>query len=110
MDRLRFDNKDILFVRIDRRRKLPRPSSLRALGYSTEELLNYFYRRETMRFDKRPRPGPRRPLRSPQDSASTADVSDKDGNVVCRAGKVPEAVIEDEEGRCLGGVTRDRGR
>ena len=38
-----FDHKDILYVRIDRRRKLHATVLLRALGYSTEELLNYFY-------------------------------------------------------------------
>ncbi len=38
-----FDNKDIIHVRIDRRRKLPATILLRALGYSTEELLNLFY-------------------------------------------------------------------
>jgi DNA-directed RNA polymerase subunit beta len=40
---LEFDAKDILHVRIDRRRKLPVTVLLKALGYSTEELLNYFY-------------------------------------------------------------------
>jgi len=38
-----FDSKDIIHVRIDRRRKLPATILLRALGYSTEELLNLFY-------------------------------------------------------------------
>jgi DNA-directed RNA polymerase subunit beta len=38
-----FDHKDILYVRIDRRRKLPATVLLKALGYSTEELLNYYY-------------------------------------------------------------------
>src|SRR5215216_2162693 len=38
-----FDPKDILYVRIDRRRKLYATVLLRALGYSTEELLNYYY-------------------------------------------------------------------
>ena len=42
-----FDPKDILYVRIDRRRKLHATVLLRALGYSTEELLNYFYDTET---------------------------------------------------------------
>ncbi|AJE02526.1 DNA-directed RNA polymerase subunit beta [Geobacter pickeringii] len=41
-----FDHKDILFVRIDRRRKMPATVLLKALGYSVEELLNYFYRSE----------------------------------------------------------------
>jgi DNA-directed RNA polymerase subunit beta len=38
-----FDHKDILYVRIDRRRKLPATVLLKALGYSAEELLNYYY-------------------------------------------------------------------
>lgn len=45
-----FDTKDILYVRIDRRRKLPATVLLRALGYSTEELLSYFYQMEKYRF------------------------------------------------------------
>jgi DNA-directed RNA polymerase subunit beta len=47
-----FDSKDILYVRIDRRRKLPATVLLRALGYSTEELLNYFYERERIFWDE----------------------------------------------------------
>jgi DNA-directed RNA polymerase subunit beta len=46
-----FDHKDILYVRIDRRRKLHATVLLRALGYTTEELLNYFYDTETIHFE-----------------------------------------------------------
>jgi DNA-directed RNA polymerase subunit beta len=38
-----FDPKDSLFVRIDRRRKLPATILLRALGYQTEEILDIFF-------------------------------------------------------------------
>ncbi|MGP1955149.1 MAG: DNA-directed RNA polymerase subunit beta, partial [Arsenophonus sp. NC-QC1-MAG3] len=38
-----FDPKDNLFVRIDRRRKLPATIILRAMGYTTEEILNLFF-------------------------------------------------------------------
>ena len=38
-----FDPKDAIFVRIDRRRKLPATVILRALGYNTEEILAIFY-------------------------------------------------------------------
>lgn len=38
-----FDSKDCLFVRIDRRRKLPATVILRALGYDTEQMLDMFY-------------------------------------------------------------------
>ncbi|MBW1992287.1 MAG: DNA-directed RNA polymerase subunit beta, partial [Deltaproteobacteria bacterium] len=41
-----FDPKDILYVRIDRRRKFPATILLKALGYTTEELLNHFYTTE----------------------------------------------------------------
>ncbi|MBU1710074.1 MAG: DNA-directed RNA polymerase subunit beta [Proteobacteria bacterium] len=40
---LEFDAKDILYVRIDRRRKFPVTTLLKALGYSPEELLQYYY-------------------------------------------------------------------
>ena len=40
---LEFDIKDILHVRIDRRRKFPVTTLLKALGYSAEELLEMFY-------------------------------------------------------------------
>ncbi len=41
-----FDQKDLLHVRIDRRRKIPVTVLLRALKYTGEELLDYFYRKE----------------------------------------------------------------
>jgi DNA-directed RNA polymerase subunit beta len=44
-----FDPKDNLFVRIDRRRKLPASIILRALEYSTEEILDMFF--ETTTFE-----------------------------------------------------------
>ncbi|MCP4601440.1 MAG: DNA-directed RNA polymerase subunit beta [Proteobacteria bacterium] len=43
-----FDHKNIIYVRIDRRRKMPTTVLLRALGYSTQELLNYFYDTESI--------------------------------------------------------------
>ncbi len=38
-----FDHKDNLYVRIDRRRKLPATVLLRALGYNTEQILDIFF-------------------------------------------------------------------
>ena len=43
-----FDPKDVLYVRIDRRRKFHATILLRALGMSTEDLLNYFYGTDTV--------------------------------------------------------------
>ncbi|MBK1633563.1 DNA-directed RNA polymerase subunit beta [Thiohalocapsa halophila] len=42
-----FDPKDNVFVRIDRRRKLPATVLLRALGYSTDEMLALFFETDT---------------------------------------------------------------
>jgi DNA-directed RNA polymerase subunit beta len=50
---LEFDVKDILHVRIDRRRKLNATVLLRSLGLSTDEILNYYYKTDTVRFQKR---------------------------------------------------------
>ena len=43
---LEFDVKDVLYVRIDRRRKFPVTTLLRALGYNSEDLLGLFYKTE----------------------------------------------------------------
>ncbi|MEA2083185.1 MAG: DNA-directed RNA polymerase subunit beta [Thermodesulfobacteriota bacterium] len=48
---LEFDAKDILYVRIDRRRKFPVTTLLKALGYSAEELLRIFYNVEKISID-----------------------------------------------------------
>ena len=48
-----FDPKDILFVRIDRRRKFHATVVLRALQMTTEDILNYFYRKDTIILDGR---------------------------------------------------------
>ncbi len=49
---LEFDPKDALFVRIDRRRKLPATILLRSLGYSTEKILEMFFETNTFHFAK----------------------------------------------------------
>ena len=46
-----FDPKDMVYVRIDRRRKLPATILLRALGYDTEEILDMFYDVNTFHTD-----------------------------------------------------------
>jgi DNA-directed RNA polymerase subunit beta len=47
-----FDQKDLIYVRIDRRRKFPTTILLKALGYSTEELLKFFYHIDALRVAK----------------------------------------------------------
>jgi DNA-directed RNA polymerase subunit beta len=46
-----FDAKDILYVRIDRRKKLPATIVLKALGYTNEDLLKIFYPVEIIKID-----------------------------------------------------------
>ncbi|MEA2039729.1 MAG: DNA-directed RNA polymerase subunit beta [Thermodesulfobacteriota bacterium] len=48
-----FDAKDILHVRIDRRRKFPATILLKALGYSTKDLLHHFYETEIIGIEKK---------------------------------------------------------
>jgi len=49
---LEFDPKDTLFVRIDRRRKLPATILLRALGFETEEILGMFFETDVFALTK----------------------------------------------------------
>ncbi len=48
-----FDSKDLLYVRIDRRRKLLATILLRALGFSTQELLRIYYLTEKFHVDEK---------------------------------------------------------
>ena len=48
-----FDPKDTLFVRIDRRRKLPATILLRALGYETTEMLEAFFEHNVWHLGKK---------------------------------------------------------
>ncbi len=48
---LEFDPKNMLYVRIDRRRKFPVTILLKALGYNNQDLLNFFYERERITLD-----------------------------------------------------------
>ncbi len=48
-----FDPKDNVYVRIDRRRKIPATVLLRALGYSTQEILENFFETNTLKLTKK---------------------------------------------------------
>ena len=50
---LEIDPKDIVYIRIDRRRKFPVTTLLKAFGYRTEDLLAYFYETETILLEGR---------------------------------------------------------
>ncbi|MBU1247852.1 MAG: DNA-directed RNA polymerase subunit beta, partial [Proteobacteria bacterium] len=46
-----YDHKDILYVRIDRRRKMPATILLKAMGMTNQAILDYFYATEEYRLD-----------------------------------------------------------
>ncbi|WP_055462872.1 DNA-directed RNA polymerase subunit beta [Marinomonas fungiae] len=76
-----FDPKDCVFVRIDRRRKLPVTILLRALGFDTEQILDTFF--DTTRFYLS-RDGVEMELVASRLRGETAsfDITDQDGNVI----------------------------
>ena len=81
-----FDPKDLVYVRIDRRRKLPATVLLRALGYSAEEILERFFdlnsfglAPEGLRFKLVPER-----LRG---EVAAFDIKDKEGSVLVEAGR-----------------------
>jgi DNA-directed RNA polymerase subunit beta len=82
-----FDAKDIVYVRIDRRRKLPVTTLLYALGLEDEEILATFYDRITLKATKE---GWRMPFRSDRlrGIKPTSDLIDaKTGKVAIEAGR-----------------------
>src|SRR2546430_3071633 len=84
---IEFDAKDIVYARIDRRRKIPVTSLLYALGMDGEEILNTFYRQVTY---KRQKDGWRVPFDANRFRGYKAinDLVDADsGKVVLEAGK-----------------------
>ena len=83
-----FDHKDILYVRIDRRRKMPVTILLKAMGMSKADILDCFYRKERfiLEADNRVLREFAPDLYDNKDTAF-ADIVDKDGNVVLAAGK-----------------------
>ncbi len=76
-----FDQKDLLYCRIDRRRKIPATILLRALGYNTREILDLFF--ETNRFHVRKK-GIYLALIPERFRGETVafDILDKKGNVI----------------------------
>jgi DNA-directed RNA polymerase subunit beta len=82
-----FDAKDIVYVRIDRRRKLPVTTLLYALGMDDEEILSTFYKSILVKESKR---GWKVPFVSEKMRGMTpsADLIDaKSGEVVAKAGE-----------------------
>ncbi len=81
-----FDPKDALFVRIDRRRKLPATIMLRALEFSTQEILDIFFDRVDFTVKKDALVMTLVPERLRGETASY-DIKDSEGNVLVEKGR-----------------------
>ena len=81
-----FDPKDAVFVRIDRRRKLPASIILRALGFSSEEILAMFFEQNVFRIDGETLSIELVPERMRGDIAMF-DIKDETGKVIVETGR-----------------------
>ena len=81
-----FDPKDTVFVRIDRRRKLPASILLRALGYTSEQVLEMFFDTSKFTLGEESCSLELVPSRLRGDIA-TFDIKDGEGNVIVEEGR-----------------------
>ena len=81
-----FDPKDTVHVRIDRRRKLPATVLLRALGYTTEEILGLFFETNTFTIIEKGLRFERNADRLRGEIAAF-DIMDQDGKCLVEAGR-----------------------
>ena len=83
-----YDTKDILYVRIDRRRKLPATILLKALEYSSEELLDRFYKKTVILVEEGGKFFQKFDPKVLEDTFATRDIRDaSSGDVLHRKGK-----------------------
>ncbi|MEX0604363.1 MAG: DNA-directed RNA polymerase subunit beta [Marinobacter sp.] len=81
-----FDPKDCVFVRIDRRRKLPASILLRALSFTSEQMLEMFFDTSKFRIGAETCKLELVPSRLRGDIA-TFDIKDKDGSIIAEEGR-----------------------
>jgi len=82
-----FDPKDGVYVRIDRRRKLPATVLLRALGFESEEILDMFFERIEMRFDGEEGVLVMRSAEDMKGESADFDIKGADGEVIVASGR-----------------------
>jgi DNA-directed RNA polymerase subunit beta len=81
-----FDHKNILYARIDRKRKIHATVVLKAMGYSVAELLNLFYEKETLHLSEK-KYERELDFNLLQGARADEDILDKSGKVVVKQGK-----------------------
>lgn len=82
-----FDHKDILYVRIDRRRKMPATILLKAMGMGKTDILNFFYKKEIYTLEADNRVAWQFDAQLYRKELAFADILDKEGTVLVKAGK-----------------------
>ncbi len=82
-----FDHKDILYVRIDRRRKMPATILFKAMGMSNAEILNYFYKTEIYHIEENGRVFREVEKHLFRKDNAFSDITLPDGTVITKAGK-----------------------
>ncbi|PCK08542.1 MAG: DNA-directed RNA polymerase subunit beta [Alteromonadaceae bacterium] len=82
-----FDPKDLVFVRIDRRRKLPATILLRALGYSNEEILSMFFETSSFSISSESQFNLKLVASRLLGEVAGFDIADPDGNIVVEDGR-----------------------
>ncbi len=90
-----FDQKDLIHVRIDRKRKFPVTVLLKSLGYNTEQLLAYFYDTDEV-YSKGGKLFRKLDIERMSGQRAMADIADpKTGEVLVKAGRrITRAVVK----------------
>src|SRR5690606_29439025 len=82
-----FDHKNILFARIDRKRKLHATVIFKAMGYSTQEILDLFYYKEVIKLDKKGDHSRALDFDLLVGTRAMTDINDKAGKPIVKKGK-----------------------
>jgi DNA-directed RNA polymerase subunit beta len=85
---LEIDPKDIVYIRIDRRRKFPVTTLFKALGYSTADLLAYFYTTEKIIIQGRRASKAFNPMHLKGQRASRDITNEQTGDVLVKKGRI----------------------
>ncbi|VUD51235.1 DNA-directed RNA polymerase subunit beta [Thalassocella blandensis] len=82
-----FDPKDLVYVRIDRRRKLPATILLRALGFTNEEMLDMFFETSKFRITEEGFADLELVPARLRGDVTTFDIVDTKGNIIVEQGR-----------------------
>ena len=82
-----FDNKDLLYARIDRKRKFPATIVLKALGYSIEELIHSFYHVDNVKVQSNGKIATTLNIEKMIGQRVLADIRTKQGKLIVSAGR-----------------------